>query len=90
MIASRTYAYLRDSIRAVNTRLTESLEKTLSGLFVPSTSNVPDLDRFPVMLFLMFQGLAIGAEAREKRVIEQVLAAAKDICGVLFTPRPAG
>ena len=35
LIASRTDAYLRDSTRAVKTRLTESVEKTLSGLFVP-------------------------------------------------------
>src|SRR5262249_52464147 len=42
VIASRTDAYLRDSIRAAKTRLTESVEKTLSGLFVPSPSNVPD------------------------------------------------
>ena len=90
VIASRTDAYLRDSIRAVSTRLTESVEKTLSGLFVPSTSSVPNLDLFPAMLFLTFEGLAIGAEAREKRVIEQVLVAAKNICGVLFTPRLAG
>ena len=90
VIASRTDAYLRDSIRAVNTRLTESVEKTLSGLFAPSTSSVPDLDLFPAMLVLMFEGLAIGAETREKRVIAQVLAAAKNICEVLFTARPAG
>jgi hypothetical protein len=85
VIASRTDAYLRDSIRAVNTRLTESMEKTLSGLFGPSTSSVPSLDLFPVMLFLMMEGLAIGAQAREKAIVEQVLAAAKNICGPLFT-----
>jgi hypothetical protein len=42
------------------------------------------------MLFLMMEGLAIGAEAREKRVIEQVVTATKNICGTLFTPRLAG
>ena len=89
VIASRTGAYLRDSIRAVNARLTESVEKTLSGLFAPSTSSVPNLDLPPVMFFFMIEGLAVGAEVREKRVIEQVLAAAKNICGELFTPRSA-
>jgi hypothetical protein len=42
------------------------------------------------MFFLMMEGLAIGVEAREKRVIEQVPGAAKNICGALFTPRSAG
>ena len=88
MIASRTAAYLRDSIRAVNARLTESVEKTLSGLFAPSTSSVPNLDLFPVMLFFMRS--AIGADAGEKRGIEQVPAATRTsvqhysllVCGV--------
>jgi hypothetical protein len=72
VIASRTDADLRDSIRAVNMRLTKSVEQTLSGLFVPATSSIPNPDIFPLMLFLMTEGLAIGAEAREKHVIEQV------------------
>ncbi|HEY2485094.1 MAG TPA: hypothetical protein VGI36_08090 [Candidatus Binataceae bacterium] len=42
------------------------------------------------MLALIMEGLAIGAEVREERVIEQVLDAAKTICGALFTPRSAG
>jgi len=62
VIAGRTDTYLRNSIRAVHTRLSESMEKTLSGLLVP-------------------------LEAREKRVIEQVLDAAKHICEALFIPR---
>jgi hypothetical protein len=66
------------------------MEKTASGLFGPSTSSVPNLNLFPVMFFLMMEGLAIGVEAREKRVIKQVPGAAKNICGALFTPRSAG
>jgi hypothetical protein len=42
------------------------------------------------MLFLMMEGLAVGAEAREKRVIEEVLATTSNICEALFTPRSAG
>jgi len=41
------------------------------------------------MLFLTMEELAIGAEAREKRIVEQVLAAAKNMRGALFTPRLA-
>jgi hypothetical protein len=76
---NRTDAYLRDSIRAVNTRLTESVEKTLSGLFVPVKFEhfAPgSLCGHP--FFPMIEGLAIGAEVREKRVIEQVLTAVKN------------
>ncbi|HEY2483605.1 MAG TPA: hypothetical protein VGI36_00570 [Candidatus Binataceae bacterium] len=42
------------------------------------------------MLALIMEGLAIGGEVGEQRVIEQVLDAAKIICGALFTPRSAG
>jgi len=42
------------------------------------------------MLFLMMEGLAIGAQAREQGVVEQVMTAAKNIGGALFTPGPAG
>jgi hypothetical protein len=42
------------------------------------------------MLFLMMGEVAIGAQGREKRVIEQVRAATKNICAALFTPRSAG
>jgi len=84
MIASRTDAYLRDSIRAVNTRLTEFVQKTFGELFVPARDDLPNMEMFPVMLIFMIEGLAIGADAREKRVVEQVLAAAKNICGALF------
>jgi hypothetical protein len=66
------------------------MEKTLSGLFGPPTSSVPNLDLFPVMFFLMMEGLAIGAQAREKAIVEQVLAAAKNIGGALFTRGSAG
>jgi hypothetical protein len=66
------------------------MAKSLSGLFGPSTSSVPNLDFFPVMLVLMMEGLAIGAEARGKRVTEQVLDAAKNICEALFTSRSEG
>lgn len=90
MIASRTDASLRNSIRAVYTRLSESVERMLRGLFEPFASSVPNQDLFPVMLALIMEGLAIGAEVREERVIEQVLDAAKTICGALFTPRSAG
>jgi len=84
MIASRTDAYLRDSIRAVNTRLTEFVQKTFSELFVPARDDLPNLDMFPVMLIFMIEGMAIGADAREKRIVDQVLTAAKNICGALF------
>ena len=90
LIASHNDAYLRDSIRAVNARLTESMEKTLSGSFGPSTSSVPNLDLFPGRVFLMMEGLAIGAQAREKAIVEQVLGAAKNLGGALFTRRSAG
>jgi hypothetical protein len=91
VIASRTDAYLRNSIRAVYTRLSESVERMLRGpvrAFRFERSENQDL--FPVMLALIIEGLAIGAEVRKERVIEQVLDAAKTICGVLFTPRSAG
>jgi hypothetical protein len=42
------------------------------------------------MFFLMMEGLAIGAQAREKAIVEQVLAAAKNIGGALFTRGSAG
>jgi len=35
------------------------------------------------------EGLAIGAQAREQGVVEQIMAAATNICGALFTPRSA-
>ena len=66
------------------------MEKTLSGLFEPLASSVPNLDLFPVLLFLMIEELAMGAEARDKQVIEQVLDAARNKCGALFTGRSAG
>ena len=62
----------------------------LRGLFEPFALSIPNPDLFPVMLVLMMEGLAMGAELRDKRVIEQVLEAAKNICGALFTPRLAG
>ena len=85
MIASRTDAYLRDSIRAVNTRLTEFVQKAFSELFVPARNDLPSMNMFPVMLIFMIEGMAIGADAREKRVVDQVLAATKNLCGALFT-----
>ena len=89
VIASRTDVYLRNSIRAVYSRLSESVEKMLSGRFEPFASSVPDLDLFPAMLLLMMEGLAISAQVREKDSVQQVLAAAKNICAALFTPRLA-
>jgi AcrR family transcriptional regulator len=89
MIASRTDAYLRDSIRAVNTRLTEFVQKTFGRLFIPANSNIPGLDLFPVIVMFMMEGLAIGADAREKRVVDQVLAGIKNICGALFVAPPS-
>ncbi len=88
MIASRTDAYLRDAIRAVNTRLTEFVRETFRGLFVPVNWQIPDIDLFPVMMVFMMEGLAIGIDAREKQVVDQVLTALKNICGVLFTAPP--
>jgi AcrR family transcriptional regulator len=41
VIASRTDAYLRNSIRAVYTRLRQSVESMLRGLFEPFASSVP-------------------------------------------------
>jgi hypothetical protein len=64
-------------------------EKTLSGLFGPSTSSVPNRDLFPVMLFLMMEGLAIGPEGRKQGVVEPVVAAAKTMCGAPFIPGSA-
>ena len=87
MIASRTDTYLRNSIRGVHTRLSEPVEKTLSSLFEPFASSIPNLDLLPAMLVLMMEGWVIGAGAPEKRVIEQDLDAANNICGALFTPR---
>jgi AcrR family transcriptional regulator len=84
MIASRTDAYLRDSIRATNTRLTEFVHKTLNEMFVPVRNDLPNLDMVPVMLTFMLEGMAIGADAREKRVVDQVLTATKNIFGALF------
>ncbi len=89
MIASRTDAYLRDGIRAVNTRLTEFVRETFRGLFVPVNWQIPDLDLFPVMMVFMMEGLAVGIDAREKQMVDQVLAALKNICGVLFTAPPS-
>jgi AcrR family transcriptional regulator len=85
MIAGRTDAYLRDSIRQVNTRITELVQQTFRGLFVPADRQGSDLDLFPVMMVFMMEGLAIGIDAREKRVVDRVLAALKNLCGVLFT-----
>ncbi len=85
MIASRTDAYLRDSIREVNTRLTEFVQKTFRELFVPANVQIAGLELFPVMVVFMMEGLAIGVDAREKRVVDQVLTALKNVCGVLFT-----
>jgi hypothetical protein len=64
VIARRTDTYLRNTIRAVHARLSESVGKTLSGLFEPFASSIPNLKFFPAMLVLMLEGLAIGAEAR--------------------------
>lgn len=89
MIASRTDAYLRDSIRAVNTRITEFVHKTFQDLFQPAVSDIPGLDMFPVMVVFMMEGLAIGVDAREKRVVDQVLAAVKNLCKALFRPPAA-
>jgi len=50
VIASRTQPpddYLGNSIRAVYTRLGEFVKKTLSGLFEPFASSVPNLVIFP-------------------------------------------
>lgn len=85
MIASRTDAYLRDSIRAVNTRITEFVHKTFGDRFVPA-QDIPGLDLFPVMVVFMMEGLAIGVDAREKKVVEQVLSATKNLCVALFRP----
>lgn len=38
----------------------------------------------------MMEGLAIGAQAREKAIVEQVLGAAKNLGGALFTRRSVG
>jgi len=56
VIASRTEAYPRESIRAINSRLTETVEKTLRDLLVPVPSSMPNLELFPVMLFFMVEG----------------------------------
>ncbi|MGO9452575.1 MAG: TetR/AcrR family transcriptional regulator [Candidatus Binataceae bacterium] len=89
MIASRTDAYLRDSIRGVNTRLTEFVQKTFRGIFTPATCGIPNFDLVPVMIVLMMEGLAIGTDARDKQVVERVLEALKSLCAFLFVPAAA-
>jgi AcrR family transcriptional regulator len=84
MIASRTDVYLRDAIRGVNTRLTEFVSDTLRGLFAPADRGIPGLELFPVMIVFMMEGLAIGVDAREKRVVDQILSALKNLSAALF------
>jgi AcrR family transcriptional regulator len=79
VVASRTDTYLRDSVRAVNNRIGEFVDKTFKELFPKPNSDGTDYELIPHVVILLFDGMAVAGKTLSPVLSERILHALKTV-----------
>ena len=76
VVASRTDFYLRDSVRAVNDRMTQLLAETFRKIS-SVTATTGDRELTPVMIILIVEAMALEGKTLDPKLAERILNALK-------------
>jgi AcrR family transcriptional regulator len=85
-LASRTDHYLRDSVRAVNNRFIDYIDKTFPEIFGVS-DGADELRMFPHVVVFVLEGLALEGDALDEAMAARTIAAVKYLINQTAPPR---
>jgi hypothetical protein len=77
VVASRTDSFLRESVRLVNTRLTELIDRSFQELFPRPESAAGDYDLVPQMVLLILEAMALEDKTLDPALVRRILNALK-------------
>ena len=77
VVASRTDAYLRESVRAANDRAWEFIDRSFQELFPRPAGAGSDYELIPQMVFMLFDGMALGGKTLDPKRIDRILTTLK-------------
>ena len=77
IVASRTDAYLRESVAAANTRAGEFVAESFGELFPRPDTAGTDYDLIPIMVLMLVTSMAIQVHALPPEMVARVLTALK-------------
>jgi AcrR family transcriptional regulator len=77
VVASRTDAYLRESVAAANNRAAEFVERSFKEFFPRPAGAGPDYDLIPHLMLMLFDGMALGGKTLDPKRLDRVLTALK-------------
>ena len=77
VVASRTDQYLRESVRLVNDRLTQLIDRSFKELFGRPASANDDYDLVPQMAVLILEAMALEGKTLDPKLTARILNALK-------------
>lgn len=77
VVASRTDSFLRESVRLVNDRLTELIDRSFKELFGRPESANGDYDLAPQMVMLILEAMALEGKTLDPTLVGRILNALK-------------
>ena len=77
VVASRTDAYLRESVSAANDRITEFIDRSFRELFPPTEGASPYYELIPHVVCLTLEGMALEGMTLNSELTTKILTALK-------------
>jgi len=77
IVASRTDAYLRESVSAANDRAAEFIDRSFKELFPRPAAAGDDYDLIPQVVLMLLQGMALEAQTLNPKLVARILTALK-------------
>jgi len=77
IVASRTDAYLRESVSAANDRAAEFIDQSFKELFPRPAAAGDDYDLIPQVVLMLLQGMALEAQTLNPKLVARILTALK-------------
>ena len=79
VVASRTDAYLRESVRAVNDRTSEFIDKSFKELFPRPAAAGADYELIPEIVFLILEAMTLKGQTMNPKLTARILDALKTV-----------
>jgi AcrR family transcriptional regulator len=73
VVASRTDAYLRESVRAANDRAWDFIDRSFKELFPRPAGTGSEYELIPQLVFMLFDGMALSGKTVDPKRNERVL-----------------
>jgi AcrR family transcriptional regulator len=79
VVASRTDSYLRDSVRAVNDRMAEFIDRSFKELFPHTDAAGTDYELIPQVVVLILEAMALEGKTLNPKLTVRILKALKTV-----------